>query len=488
VTAAEKTQESEYENDAPWKPIRKSVQDYTFVDLFAPVPEELGMFVPPTQFPKPTHLIPKYTSNSTSTTTVVVDVVPIVRPILGRHRTNVDAVFAYAEGYKLPYYMMFVETLKETGFTGDVVLAIAEDRILQPNVKDYLATYALPVRDDEDHENEEEKEEDGELHVVIYQMNLDCEPGKNAKSTERVRAMERNGDLDVFQFCAMDSVYGWKDIQSGKILQVVPDPRSPRVVATLRYEWYWIWSLQYQPQSWILLLDARDSYFQSNPFANVPRDTDENNNNKKDGWLYLFGENPEATRLGRSRKNMMWLRNGYGEHVLNVLAEKPTICSGSTMGEQIAIETYLRAMVNEHDECDIKMTGSDQGFHNYLYYSNKLSGASTIREIVVWEQGRGIVNNLGALRTKPFVEWGFYDETNHIVYQWDGETPSPVVHQFDRDGSLHKYMTGQRHREWQTQWNNQNNNNNNSDNRKKIEQPLQQRRKQQERQKRKGKR
>jgi hypothetical protein len=386
AAAAVVINEEETENDI-WKPIRRNLEEYSFVDLFAPVPEELGMFIPPTTFPKPTHKIIRSNHHHHSN----VEVVPIVRPILGRHRKTVDAVFAYAEGYKLPYYMMFVETLKDTGFTGDVVLAIAEDRILQPNVKQYLATYALPVRDDDEEEDKHErKDEDGQLHVVIYQMNLDCEPGKNSPNQERVRATERSGDLDVFQFCAMDSVYGWKDVQSGKILKVAPDPRSPRVVATLRYEWYWIWSLQYQPQSWILLLDARDSYFQSNPFANVPRDNndddddDDNYNNKSDGWLYLFGENPEATRLGRSRKNMMWLRNGYGEHVLNVLAEKPTICSGSTMGEQIAIETYLRAMVNEHDECDIKMTGSDQGFHNYLYYSNKLSGASTIREIVVW--------------------------------------------------------------------------------------------------------
>lgn len=34
------------------------------------------------------------------------------------------------------------------------------------------------------------------------------------------------------------------------------------------------------------------------------------------------------------------------------------------MGEQVAVETYLRAMVNEHDECEVRMTGSDQGFHN----------------------------------------------------------------------------------------------------------------------------
>ena len=65
----------------------------------------------------------------------------------------------------------------------------------------------------------------------------------------------------------------------------------------------------------------------------------------------------------------------------------------------------------------------------YLYYSQKLNQASTIRRIVVWEQGRGMINNLGALRTKTLEEWGNYDPETHLVYQWDGETLSPVVHQ-----------------------------------------------------------
>lgn len=88
----------------------------------------------------------------------------------------------------------------------------------------------------------------------------------------------------------------------------------------------------------------------------------------------------------------------------------------------------------------------------YLYYSQKLGQASTIRRIVVWEQGRGMINNLGALRVKPLEEWGNYDPVTHQVYQWDGETLSPVVHQFDRDNALHKYMVRQKHGQWEKEW------------------------------------
>ena len=121
----------------------------------------------------------------------------------------------------------------------------------------------------------------------------------------------------------------------------------------------------------------------------------------------------------------------------------------------MALETYLRALVNEHDECDIRMTGSDQGFHNYLYWSGKLLQATSISKIVVWEQGRGIINNLGAMRTKKLVDWGVYDAERHLVYQWDGKTLSPVVHQWDRDPQLHTYMARKRQKEWQREWDEQ---------------------------------
>lgn len=277
----------------------------------------------PTAFPKPTDKRP--------------GVVPIVKPTMGRHRAHCDAVLAYAEGYKLPTYMMFLETLKDTGFTGDVVLAIADETIVRDQITEYLSTLALST----------DVEDDEQMHVVVYQLKLDCDP-KDGVAGRFIAP--RTGDTDPFQMCRLDHVYGW--LETG---DTVPDPRSGRVVATLRYEWYWIWSLQYNANSWLMLLDSRDSFFQTNPFADLPRQKDVDATTE--GLLYLFGENAEATRLGISRKNRQWIQVGYGESTMNAIKDKPTICSGSTMGEQIAIETYLRAMVNEHDEANVRMTG-----------------------------------------------------------------------------------------------------------------------------------
>jgi len=120
------------------------------------------------------------------------------------------------------------------------------------------------------------------------------------------------------------------------------------------------------------------------------------------------------------------------------------------MGGQVAIETYLRAMVAEFDETKCKMKGCDQGFHNYLLYSHKLDGAAGIRSVKVHAQGDGIINNLGVMRTKPLSEWGIFDVDRKEVLNWD-KSVSPVVHQFDRDNELNNVIK-ERKRQMAKKW------------------------------------
>lgn len=399
---------------AVWSPKRKETYDSNLFET-SPKIEVVG----PTEFPLPIRNL-----NTDGRKASV-----IVTPTFGTHRADADAIFAYAEGYTLPYYMIFLESLKETGYDGDVVLAIAHDSYLREGVKDYLLDYISQA-----HETK------GVPNLIVYQIDLDCDGTEDGKRDMN----DKTNMASIFQMCRLDHVYGYRDPATNTTVPL-KDSREGRVVATLRYEWYWIWSLQYNAHSWIMLIDARDTYFQTNPFVNLPR------SKNHQGLLYLFGENADATRLGKSKKNNSWLRIGYGRAVIAALRYKPVICSGSTMGEQIAIETYLRALINEHDECSIRMTGSDQGFHNYLYYSGKLLNAKTISRVVVWEQGRGIINNLGALRGDSLTNWGMRDPVTSKVYQWDGATLSPVLHQWDRDKDLDGFVS-RRKNEWYRQW------------------------------------
>eukprot|EP00543_Licmophora_paradoxa_P010182 CAMPEP_0202474816 /NCGR_PEP_ID=MMETSP1360-20130828/92572_1 /ASSEMBLY_ACC=CAM_ASM_000848 /TAXON_ID=515479 /ORGANISM="Licmophora paradoxa, Strain CCMP2313" /LENGTH=118 /DNA_ID=CAMNT_0049101957 /DNA_START=739 /DNA_END=1095 /DNA_ORIENTATION=- len=108
-------------------------------------------------------------------------------------------------------------------------------------------------------------------------------------------------------------------------------------------------------------------------------------------------------------------------------------------------------MCNEWDETHIAMKGADQGFHNYLFYSNKLANAKEIRGIKVFEQGRGIINNLGALRDFNLRDIGAYDPKDGLVYNWD-RTISPVVHQWDRDKELFHFTMETTFKQMKKDW------------------------------------
>mmetsp|Transcript_30807 Transcript_30807/g.50880 ORF Transcript_30807/g.50880 Transcript_30807/m.50880 type:complete len:481 (-) Transcript_30807:62-1504(-) len=364
-------------------------------------PSSLYTVLGPTRFPKPTDKIEGENAQI------------VLEPTFGTHRPDHDAVMAYAEGYELVHYLQFVETLLATGFEGDIVLATSALDDLRDGVEDYLRSCTA---------------------CVVYATDFTCSDNNFDTTSER---MQDNGGRMSFQMCRLDHIYGVANPVTG-ILEAVPDPRTGRVVATSRYELYWIWASQYDSHAWLMLLDARDAYFQTNPFTDLPRTTE--SSSKKDGLLYFFGENTANTRLGKSPKNRKWLERGYSVGIMKFLSDKPTICSGSTMGETIAVEAYLRAMVNEWDETLVLQKGTDQAFHNYLYYSNKLQNVKEIRSVTVFDQGKGIINNLGALRDLKLVDLGVYKVEERLVYNWDGSV-SPVVHQWDRDKLLFHYIS-----------------------------------------------
>lgn len=317
-----------------------------------PVVKVLG----PTYFPEPT---PRLGDD--------VNVVPNLKPALGAHRKDHDAVVAYASEYKLQNYVVFIESLRRTGYKGDIVLSVTQGDLEKKDIHDYLS-------------NAE--------GVVVYApehvcFNFEGEVVDNAKGGMRT--------------CVLNNLWGKKD-NDGNITPIQDDPRPQRTLATARYEIYWLIIINYNPDSWILVVDARDTYFQSDPFKDVPRNTDKSG---LSGLLYYFGENIEATRLGLSPQNSKWLNSAYGDAVAKSLKDKPTICSGASMGEQIAMESYVRAMVSEADETGTILMGADQGFHNFMYYSGKLMNSRRIHDIVVFDQGKCLYTQRGTVH--PYI-------------------------------------------------------------------------------------
>ena len=356
------------------------------------IPEHLQEFarspeievVGPSSFPKPTDKAKKSWND---------DIVVTLKPALGQHRPEKDAVLLLAAQYNVDVYARFIESLVQTGYDGDIVLSVNESDLKNAQVYEYLSYYA------------------NGRGVVVYTPRQVCFTGGDQQ------VASANGGILK---CKLHGLYGRRNPETGDI-ELLDDPREPRTLQNIRYETYWVMANAYSSDSWIMLVDSRDTVFQTNPFADVPRKTDPSG---KSGVLYLFGENMDASRIIKSlRFNYRWISAAYGEKTANSIRDKPILCSGSTMGETIAVETYLRAMVAEADETGTILKGSDQGFHIRLYYSNKLKNADKIHSVVVFDQGAGIINNLAVLRYKELNEWGngkIINDQHSTILNWDG--------------------------------------------------------------------
>jgi len=59
-------------------------------------------------------------------------------PLWGTKHQGGDAIFALAANYKIRYYQRFVSTLRDAGYTGDIVLAVTPLNKMAPGVAEYL--------------------------------------------------------------------------------------------------------------------------------------------------------------------------------------------------------------------------------------------------------------------------------------------------------------------------------------------------------------
>jgi hypothetical protein len=175
----------------------------------------------------------------------------LLHPAFGKHRSTSNAIFVFAEGYDLSIYLAFIGSLSASGYKGDVVISISTKDKLKPGVQDYLTS------------------EISGLNIVGYEVEWDCYKQSGEVAT---------GANEGINHCQMNRVFG--DAERN----VVKDPREARPVATARYELYWMWSLMYESDSWIMLIDARDAWFQLDPFDSLGGEVGVDG-----GELHLFG-------------------------------------------------------------------------------------------------------------------------------------------------------------------------------------------------------
>lgn len=118
----------------------------------------------PTRFPKPTEIF--QTISSYEDISNIQDIVPYIRPVHGKHRPYKDALVAFAAEYPISNYLSFIESLRITGFKGDIILSISVLDMQKEDVWTYLTN-----ADDDD-------EEDG-LRVILYAPKLTCYNAEN---------------------------------------------------------------------------------------------------------------------------------------------------------------------------------------------------------------------------------------------------------------------------------------------------------------------
>lgn len=252
-------------------------------------------------------------------------------PLYGIKHTGGDAVFALACNYPKNFYQRFVGSLRKSKFDGDVVLAVSPPSKMKPGVEEYIQ----------------------EARVIPYAFEVDCMGVDNCK--------------------LKDDFLGY------------PDPRPYRTFAYIRYALYEYWLVHYNELSYILILDFRDTFFQSNPFQSYGP-LSQRPAGKYD--LQLFAENYKVKNIGKCPFNSLWIARCFGKPALEPVKEKAVICSGSTLGSFLAIDFYVRTMLTHMDrvQCWLKGIESDQGYQNYLFYNgffNHPSGNATLN-MQVW--------------------------------------------------------------------------------------------------------
>jgi len=307
-------------------------------------------------------------------------------PLYGKKHEGGDAIFALACNYPKLYYQRFVGSLRKFGYSGDIVLAVSPPTKMKPGVEDYVK----------------------ETNVVAYGFDVDCEGKDNCK--------------------LQDEFLGY------------PDPRPMRTFANIRYALYEYWLQHYTEQSYILILDFRDTFFQGNPFLTFGPVKDRVPKYE----LQLFEENAKVKQIGICVYNSLWVGRCFGKPALEKIKKNPVLCSGSTLGSFQAISFYVRTMLSSMDEvkCWLKGIESDQGYQNYLYYNGKFDMPGGT--VTTFAQGTGIVNTIGALNGHRVPKemkgplhshWKARENPppagEGYIINYDG-TRSACVHQWDR--------------------------------------------------------
>ena len=331
-----------------------------------------------------------------------------LEPFRGKHKAENDAIFALAEGYQLDKMIAFVESLKDTNYTGDLVLGLNWTLCDEETQAWLEETIKLSQQ------VSESAKPQGPNIVLYASFSHGCPLGISTKDRTK------NACQAIL----------YKDKNTNLML---PDPRPARHVAMFRFEAYWLWIQHYSATSRIATLDVRDIFFQRHPFQNeyLARTTPEE--------LHVFAEGGKPLQQTATG---WWMVMGFGPNSSKhpYYQDKHPINGGAFIGGRDAMDVYLRALVHLCDVQNWGDWGSDQVYANIAIYNHTVLEGTNVK-VVLNHQGVGAVNTIGAFQGEKDLVLFSNNNTAKtdqldIVYNWDGHV-SPILHQIEK--GLHTY-------------------------------------------------
>ncbi|MBB3057100.1 hypothetical protein [Mucilaginibacter gotjawali] len=287
-----------------------------------------------------------------------------------------NLIIGTATGYKYAAMQYFFTSLKAIDFKGDVVILVSDD--IDAETKQLLLNQDV---------------------ILIYIK-------KSVLSFSKKYAASR---LWKVHYLFHKALYALLSPGKDNLNTLSKYVKTFHLVSGSRYCYYYEYLLANQDKyDLVLITDVRDVLFQADPFAGI----------RNNSFLNFYSE---AHSIANSFYTSYWLRHAFGKKALAQIADKVSICSGTTIGSVNQIINYLEAMIKMQAKITAGLTGLggfDQGVHNYLVHNNYFPGSNLL------ENNEGEVATLGESNSIAVnSDHELTDKKGHVI---------PVVHQFDR--------------------------------------------------------
>jgi hypothetical protein len=217
-------------------------------------------------------------------------------------------------------------------------------------------------------------------------------------------------------------IIGYKDFELEKYLKkyncsIIKTKISKKQIQFKRYEIFQKY-LKNSNFNNVLLCDARDIYFQENPFKF-----------NYEGKINFFLEDHP---IKECPYNSNWIVKTYGKKEFEKISNKTILCSGTVLGEFEKIKEYLNIMKSHISKFKYKKRlkyfltfrtdpegrGCDQGHANYIVH----------KELI--ENIKFYSNSVGPIATVFYLNKIIFDENSKLINELGH--PYLLVHQYDK--------------------------------------------------------